>query len=180
VLFTVLALAPGDPFEELATNPNVPPEVRMALRAQFGLDDPVWQRYLHWLSSMLKGDWGFSFVSRIDVDQLILQRLPTTIVVIGMSQVLALLIALPVGVWPPSSPIPGSTASPARWPSSAFSLPTFFTGILFILFFSIYLGWLPFVYRADHQSRRAGMWWWEQFKQSIMPVAVLGLFQAPA
>ena len=45
VLFTVLALAPGDPFEDLANNPNVPPEVRMALRAQFGLDDPVWQRY---------------------------------------------------------------------------------------------------------------------------------------
>ena len=46
VLFTVLALAPGDPFEELATNPNVPAEVRMMLRKQFGLDDPVWQRYL--------------------------------------------------------------------------------------------------------------------------------------
>ena len=46
VLFTVLALAPGDPFEELATNPNVPPEVRMMLRAKFGLDDPVWQRYM--------------------------------------------------------------------------------------------------------------------------------------
>ncbi|MDE2275607.1 MAG: ABC transporter permease, partial [Burkholderiales bacterium] len=51
VLFTVLALAPGDPFGELATNPNVPPEVRMALRAKFGLDDPVWQRFLHWLSA---------------------------------------------------------------------------------------------------------------------------------
>ncbi len=61
VLFTVLALAPGDPFEELATNPNVPAEVRMMLRKQFGLDDPVWQRYLLWLTNMLKGDWGFSF-----------------------------------------------------------------------------------------------------------------------
>src|SRR5512143_2604639 len=81
VLFTVLALAPGDPFDELATNPGVPPEVRQLLRQQFGLDDPVWQRYLHWVASMLKGDWGFSFVSRINVDQLILQRLPTTIVV---------------------------------------------------------------------------------------------------
>src|SRR5687767_3678777 len=98
VLFTVLALAPGDPFEELATNPNVPAEVRMALRAKFGLDDPVWQRYAHWLVSMLKGDWGFSFVSRIDVELLILQRLPTTIVVIGLSQVLAILVALPVGI----------------------------------------------------------------------------------
>ena len=94
ILFTVLALAPGDPFEELATNASVPPEVRMALRAQVGLDDPVWQRYLHWLFSMLKGDWGFSFVSRIDVDTLIGQRIPVTLAVIGASQIVALLVAL--------------------------------------------------------------------------------------
>ena len=56
VLFTVLALAPGDPFEELATNPNVPPEVRANLRAQFGLDDPIPVRYLRWFGSMVKGD----------------------------------------------------------------------------------------------------------------------------
>src|SRR5947208_9386520 len=80
VLFSVLALAPGDPFEELATNPAIPPEVRMALRAKFGLDDPVWTRYLHWLFAMLQGDWGFSFQSRMDVDKLILQRLPVTLV----------------------------------------------------------------------------------------------------
>ena len=74
VLFTVLALAPGDPFEELATNPNVPPEVRAALREKFGLDDPVWIRYVRWITAMAQGDWGFSFVSRINVDTLILQR----------------------------------------------------------------------------------------------------------
>jgi len=104
VLFTVLALAPGDPFEELATNPNVPAEVRMLLRQQFGLDDPVWQRYLHWLTSMLRGDWGFSFQSRVNVDQLILQRLPTTIIVIGAAQLLALCVALPVGVYAATRP----------------------------------------------------------------------------
>src|SRR5215510_13405754 len=98
VLFTVLALAPGDPFEELATNPNVPAAVRLALRAKFGLDDPVWQRYFRWLAAMLHGDWGFSFISRVDVDQLILQRVPVTLAVIGASQLLALMIALPVGV----------------------------------------------------------------------------------
>src|SRR6266545_6599448 len=95
VLFTVLALAPGDPFEELATNPNVPPEVRMNLRAQFGLDDPVVVRYVRWLVSMLKGDWGFSFVSRVNVEALILQRLPTTLFVLGLAQLMGLLIALP-------------------------------------------------------------------------------------
>ena len=98
VLFTVLALAPGDPFQELATNPAVPPEVRAALREKFGLDDPVWSRYLHWLVAMLQGDWGFSFASRINVDTLILQRLPATLFVIGSAQLLALMIAIPVGV----------------------------------------------------------------------------------
>ncbi len=177
VLFTVLALAPGDPFEELATNPNVPPEVRMALRAQFGLDDPVWQRYLHWLSSMLKGDWGFSFVSRIDVDQLILQRLPVTVAVIGLSQVLALLVALPVGILSAVKPYSWFDRIASTLAFVGFSLPTFFTGVMFILFFSIYLDWFPFVYRSDI-SATGWKWWWEQFRQSIMPITVLGLFQA--
>src|ERR1700760_4396497 len=92
VLFVLLALAPGDPFGELASNPNIPPEVREALRVKFGIDDPVLVRYLRWLVAMLHGDWGFSFASRIDVDRLILQRVPTTLFVIGSSQLLALLI----------------------------------------------------------------------------------------
>ncbi len=177
VLFTVLALAPGDPFEELATNPNVPPEVRMALRAQFGLDDPIWQRYLHWLVAMFRGDWGFSFVSRIDVDTLILQRLPVTIAVIGASQVLALLVAFPVGVLAAIKPYSWFDRIASTVAFVGFSLPTFFTGVLFILIFSIHLGWLPFVYRADI-SASGWQWWWEHIRQSIMPVMVLGLFQA--
>src|SRR5437763_16590551 len=83
VLFIVLALAPGDPFAELATNPNVPPEVGAALRAKFGLDDPVWLRYLHWLVAMLQGDSGFSFVSRVNFDTLIVPRLTASLPVIG-------------------------------------------------------------------------------------------------
>ncbi len=177
VLFTVLALAPGDPFEELATNPNVPPEVRMALRAQFGLDDPVWQRYVSWFTSMLQGSWGFSFQSRINVDQLIMQRLPTTIAVIGLSQLLAIAIALPVGILAAVKPYSWFDRIASTVAFIGFSLPTFFTGIIFILFFSIYLGWLPFVYRSDLSST-GWMWWWEQFKQSIMPITVLAMFQA--
>ena len=75
ILFVILALAPGDPFGELTTNPAIPPEVRANLRASLGLDDPIYLRYLSWLTAMLKGDWGYSFVSRIPVDDLILQRL---------------------------------------------------------------------------------------------------------
>jgi peptide/nickel transport system permease protein len=176
VLFTVLALAPGDPFEELATNPNVPAAVRAALRVKFGLDDPIAIRYLRWFAAMLHGDWGFSFVSRIDVDVLILQRLPTTLFVIGSSQVLALLIALPVGVYAAARPYSIFDQIASTFAFVGFSLPTFFTGILFILIFSIYLDWLPFVYRTDI-SATGWQWYWEHVRQAAMPVAVLGLFQ---
>jgi peptide/nickel transport system permease protein len=177
VLFVVLALAPGDPFSELATNPNVPPEVQAALRAKFGLDDPIYLRYLHWLNAMLHGDWGFSFVSRMDVDTLILQRLPATLYVIGSAQILALLIAIPVGVYAATKPYSLFDQIANTLAFVGFSLPTFFTGILFILIFSVTLDWLPFVYSTDIKA--TGIHWvLEMIRQAIMPVAVLGLFQA--
>lgn len=177
VLFVVLALAPGDPFSELATNPNVPPEVAASLRAKFGLDDPIYLRYLHWLSAMAHGDWGFSFVSRMNVDALILQRLPATLYVIGSAQILALLIAIPVGVYAATKPYSLFDQIANVLAFVGFSLPTFFTGILFILIFSVTLDWLPFVYSSDIKA--SGIRWvLEMIRQAIMPVAVLGLFQA--
>jgi peptide/nickel transport system permease protein len=176
VLFTLLALAPGDPFSELATNPNVPPEVRMNLRKQFGMDDPIALRYVRWFSSMVQGDWGFSFVSRVNVNDLIRQRLATTLFVLGSAQVLALLVAVPVGVLSARYPYSIFDQAVTTLALVGFSLPTFFTGLLFILLFSIHLDWLPFIYRADIQE--SGLrWLWENLKQGIMPIAVLGLFQ---
>jgi peptide/nickel transport system permease protein len=177
VLYTVLALAPGDPFQDLVTNPNVPAEVKQMLRAKFGLDDPIWQRYFRWLTAMLQGDWGFSFNSRVDVDELILQRMPVTLAVIGASQVLALLVALPVGIVAAMRPYSWFDRIASTLAFVGFSLPTFFTGLLLILLFSITLDWLPFVYRADLPGT-GWDWWWGHIKQSLMPVLVLGLFQA--
>jgi len=176
VLFTVLALAPGDPFSEMALNPNIPPEVQANLRLKFGLDDPIWQRYFRWLAAMLQGDWGFSFISRVDVDKLILQRVPVTLAVIGASQIVALLIALPVGIYSAARPYSWFDRIASTLAFVGFSLPTFFTGLLLILVFSIKLDWLPFVFRADI-SATGWSWWSQMIKQSIMPVLVLGLFQ---
>ncbi|MEO5734192.1 MAG: ABC transporter permease [Rubrivivax sp.] len=177
ILFTILALAPGDPFGDLVQNPNVPPEVVAAIRKSFGLDDPIWQRYFRWLFAMFKGEWGFSFVSRIDVDTLIGQRVPVTLAIIGASQLLALLIALPVGILSAVKPYSIFDRIASTLAFIGFSLPTFFTGLLLILLFSIKLDWLPFVYRVDI-SETGFAWWWAHIKQSIMPVLVLGLFQA--
>src|SRR3954469_9943876 len=177
VIFTVLALAPGDPFGELATNPAVPPEVREALRVKFALDDPFFVRYFRWIAAMAQGDWGFSFASRIDVDKLILQRVPTTLFIVGSSQIPALAVALPVGVFAAMRPYSIFDQIANTFAFIGFSLPTFFTGLLLILIFSINLGWLPFVYRTDIAAT-GWHWYWEYFRQAIMPVAVLGLFQA--
>ncbi len=177
VLFTVLAMAPGDPFEELALNPNIPAEVRLNLRHQFGLDDPIPVRYLRWLTSMLRGDWGYSFVSRVNVDTLILQRLPTTLFVLGTAYGLALLIALPIGVISAVRPYSLFDQIATTFAFVGYSLPTFFTGLLFILFFSLYLDWLPFIYSTTIEA--SGMRWVvEHMRQAAMPIAVLGLFEA--
>ena len=177
VLFTVLALAPGDPFGELATNPNIPPEVAANLRRQFGMDDPVPIRFLRWLVAMLQGDWGFSFASRINVDTLIMARLGTTLLIIGSSQLLALLVALPVGVYAATRPYSLFDQIANTLTYIGFSLPTFFTGLLLILVFSSQLDWLPCVYRSDIAAS-GWRFYWEHLRQAIMPVAVLGLFQA--
>ncbi len=177
ILFVLLALAPGDPFGELASNPNIPPEVREALRVKFGMDDPILVRYLHWLVAMLHGDWGFSFASRIDVQTLILQRIPTTLYVVGTAQLLALAVAIPIGVYAAMRPYSLFDQIANTFAFIGFSLPTFFTGLLLILIFSVNLGWLPFVYRADINAT-GWQWYWEYIKQAIMPIAVLGLFQA--
>jgi peptide/nickel transport system permease protein len=125
---------------------------------------------------MLKGEWGFSFASRINVDTLILQRLPTTIFVIGSAQLLGLLLALPIGIYSAVRPYSVFDQIATTFAYVGFSLPTFFTGLVFILVFSIYLEWLPFIFRSD-LSATGLQWAWEMFRQSIMPISVLGLFQ---
>jgi len=177
VLFSILAMAPGDPFEELALNPNIPAEVRLNLRQQFGLDDPWPVRYVRWLTAMLRGDWGYSFVSRVDVDALILQRLPTTLFVLGTAYVLALVIALPVGIFSAVKPYSLFDQIATTCAFIGFSLPTFFTGLLFILLFSLHLDWLPFIYSTTIEASGID-WVIEHLRQAAMPIAVLGLFEA--
>lgn len=182
VIFTVLALAPGDPLADLATNPAVPPEVRLQLRQSMGLDDPVPIRYARWFTSLMQGDFGYSFRSRSPVSELLIQRLPTTIYVIGTAYLLAILIAIPIGVLSSVRQYSIFDNVATTLAFIGFSLPTFFTGLLFILLFSIKFGdWglptLPMIYRATNDTPGfAGLL--EQARQMAMPVAVLGLFQA--
>jgi peptide/nickel transport system permease protein len=105
-----------------------------------------------------------------------LQRLPATLLVLGLAQLLALLIAVPVGVGAAVKPYSLFDQIASTLAFVGFSLPTFFTGLLLILVFSIHLNWLPFIYRSDLDVT-GWRWYWEEFRQSVMPITVLGLFQ---
>ena len=172
VVFTILAIAPGDPLAQFAANPDVPPEVRENVRRQFGLDQPVHIRYLKWAAAFLQGDWGFSFSSRVSVSWLIFQRVPTTLLVIGTAYVLAILIAIPLGVTTAVRQYSWFDQIVTTLSFIGFSLPTFFTGLLLIIVFSVRLGWLPMIYDQNTSNPTVIV------KQMIMPVAVLALFQA--
>ena len=100
----------------------------------------------------------------------------TALFVLGSAQLLAVLVALPIGVVSAMRPYSLFDQLATTLAFIGFSLPTFFTGLLFILFFSIYLDWLPFIYRADIDATGLA-WAWEHLKQGIMPITVLGLFQ---
>ena len=173
IIYSILFLAPGDPLGELAANPNVSPEVRQRIRESYGLDDPLYVQYFKWAQAyFLQFDWGTSFTSRIPVKDYLLDRVGVTLSISGTAFLLGLMIAIPVGVISAVKQYSAFDNIATTFAFIGYSIPTFFSGLLLILLFSVKLGWLPFIYNADVQS------FWGVVKQSIMPVTVLALFSS--
>ena len=177
VLFTILALAPGDPMAQFALNPEVPPEVRERVKASLGLDQPLHIRYAKWIGGIVTGDFGFSFATRGPVTDLIIQRLPNTLLVLGVAYTISVLIAIPIGI---ISAVKRYSLFDYGATTMAFigiSVPTFFTGLLLIIVFAVKLKWFPFLYDSRvvvSDLNTLG----QQIRQSIMPITVLTLFNA--
>jgi peptide/nickel transport system permease protein len=176
VIYLVLALAPGDPLAQFAADPSVPMEAREAIREALGLNQPWYIRYFKWVSALMTGDWGFSFASRIPVIDLISQRLPQTLKVLGLAYLISICLAIPIGILSSLRPYSWFDNLATTFAFIGFSVPTFFTGLVFILIFSVNLRWLPFIYDSTLTVTS-----WDTFvrqvKQMIMPVTVLALFQ---
>src|SRR5574339_808623 len=85
VVYAILALSPSDPLSQFAANPAVPPAVRENIRHQMGLDQPWYIRYFKWAGALAQGNFGYSFASRGPVIDLIRQRLPQTLWVVGLA-----------------------------------------------------------------------------------------------
>ncbi len=177
VIFTILALAPGDPLGEFASNPAITEEVRQNIRHSLGLDQPVYIRYFKWIWAFIRGDLGYSFTSRSPVFDLIVQRLPTTLWIVGSAYILSILIAFPLGIISAIKRYSLLDRMTTTFAFLGFSLPTFLTGLLFIVIFSVQLKWFPFIYNSTLKVTNLATLI-EQIKQSIMPVCVLALYQS--
>lgn len=151
ITFAVTNILPGDvAMMIMGTQSN--PEALAGLRESLGLNDPLPVQYLRWIGGMLTGDWGTSLVFKEPIAPLIAQKVVASGVIVVMSMTIALACAIPLGVW--------AAVHRDRWQDSSastaalvgVSLPDFFWGIMLILLFARYLGWLPssgFIHPAD-------------------------------
>ncbi len=169
LVFAIIHLVPGDPVR-LALGTRFDQATYDALRARAGLDQPLIVQYFNWIGGALTGDLGVSFRSGRPVTELILERLPATLSLAGGAIVVALVIAVPLGIV--SAVRQGSVLDYAAtgFSQAGISIPDFWMGILFILFFSLQLDLLP-------PSGYVGLFTnpWEWFTHLLMPAVTVGV-----
>ena len=169
LVFAIIHLVPGDPVR-LALGTRFDPETYEALRARSGLDQPLVVQYFDWIGAALTGDLGVSFRSGRPVTELILERLPATVSLAGGAIFVALLISIPLGTLSALR-----RGSPIDYVATGFSqagisIPDFWMGILFILFFALTLDVLP---PSGYVSILESPWRW--FQHLIMPAVTVGV-----
>ena len=195
ILFALLDLAPNDPTGQLPL--TIPAEAREQIRESLGLGQPFHIRYAKWMEqffvneplNLIEQAFGVeignseerlrvrSWATRSPVVDLIIERLPQTLWVVGLSYLIGILIAVPIGIISAYRQYSWFDQLGTFVSMIGFSVPTFFTGLLAIIVFSVSLQWLPSIYDTTHRVTDLGSFW-VQIKQMAMPVMVLALFNA--
>ncbi len=170
ITFSLVHLTPGDPIDQMiGLNPDITPADEAQLRARYGLDGPIWEQYLTWMSNVLVGDFGEVVSSGRDVSEVVLTRLPETIALGIFGWVFALGIAIPTGVYAAVNKDKfGDTVS--RFISlSGISIPNFWLGLILILVMALWLGWWDVL-----APNRLPLWHPEMLWFLILPGVTIG------
>jgi peptide/nickel transport system permease protein len=172
LVFAVVNVLPGDP-AAVVLGTNATPESLRLLREQMGLDHPAWERYLAWVGGMLHGDFGTSLLSRSPVAPEILDKLAVSAPLAALASVIALLLALPLGVLAGvrHRRLSGSLISALSL--GGIAVPGFWFGLLMVTLFAIKLRLLPaggFVPWSDDPLAA--------LRSLLLPALSLGLVQA--
>jgi peptide/nickel transport system permease protein len=171
-VFVLLSVVPGDP-AQVALGLNASPEALAAQRAAMGLDDSPIVRYLDWLGGIFRGDFGISSVSKQPIGPELLDKLQVTLTLVLCALVIALIVAIPVGILAAvrQRRIDGALVSAAS--QVGISVPGFLVGMLLVTVFAVRLGWLPssgWVRPSDNFG--------EFLRHVTLPAIALGAVQA--
>ena len=171
LIYSSIGLMPGDPIDlMISANPELTAADGARLRALYGLDQPLLTRYLNWLGAAAGGDLGYSRLFTQPVLEVLLPRLWNTVVLMGLSFALALVIAIPAGIVAALRPQSALDNTVNMIAFAGISVPPFWLAILFIILFAVTLGWLPAGGMGD-----SGAGFWEQLRHLILPVLTLTL-----
>ncbi len=168
ITFILLHLLPGNPVRAIL-GPRASAADVASLTKQLGLNKPLWYQYGLWLIHLCEGNLGYSYKQTATVDSLLAQRLPNTLLLVGSSTILAILIAVPVGVWQAVRRNKPDDYALTGLAFVFYSMPTFWLGILLIILFSATLNWLP----PEAPQVQGNLF--SQLNALIMPVATLTL-----
>ncbi len=170
VIYWLMGLMPGDPIDlMISADPKITSEDAARLRALYGLDKPITERYLNWLGAAAGGDFGFSRLYAKPVPEALLPALANTVRLLGITLLLSLLIGLPAGMAAAIRPYSKTDYTINLLAFAGISLPAFWLALLLIIVFSVFLGVLP----AGGVAALGGDGFWDQAKYLVLPVANL-------
>jgi peptide/nickel transport system permease protein len=172
LVFMIIHLTPGDPASVMLGDEATPEEVS-ALRDQLGLNLPLYQQYFHWIGNALKGNLGYSYFMQQSVTEAIFARLGPTLSLAIMAQLIAVVIAIPIGII--SARKRGTVTDQSLMSLSllGLSIPNFLLSLFLVLIFTVNLKWLPV---AGYRPLSDGLW--THFRYLIIPATALGTITA--
>jgi peptide/nickel transport system permease protein len=172
IVFALIHAAPGGPLSLYLDNPNVRPEDIARLRRAMGLDRPLGVQYLSWLWAFVRGDWGYSYADGRPVLERLMERVPATLQLVGVSTIVAVLVSIIVGV--AAALRRGADHVASVIAVAGLSIPVFWFGLVLQLVFSNTLGWLP----SSGRTSFGGGGIADRLAHVVLPVTVLAVAHA--
>ena len=184
ITFALIHAIPGGPTARLELDMDIKPEDIARIKANMGLDKPVWMQYLIWMgvapnsqgefSGLLQGDLGISYIDQTSVSKNIMSRLPNTLILSITALVISLGLALPFGIWSAVKQYSMFDNVSTVLSTAGVSIPAFWFGLIAILLFSVKLGWLPSggMYTLGPEKNLV-----DSLKHLIMPAFILSILQ---
>jgi len=170
VSFGIVQLTPGDP-GAMMMDPTITEEDRAQYMEAYGLNDPIPVQYVRWVGQILQGNLGYSLIQEgMSVSELILARLPNTLILMIASTILAMIIAIPIGIYSATRPYTLTDYTITTASFMGVAIPNFWFGLVLIMFFAVQLGWFP---SGGAQTLHAPFNIWDRLHHLILPAIVL-------